>query len=72
MSSIQEYCDKVAGKPPAVVGAVLRQALSSPSVYFYSALYHMKEVQALADDPAYAALISALGMASIIMMKVPY
>jgi COP9 signalosome complex subunit 7 len=58
--SVQEYCEKASGKSAAVVATVLRQALTANSLYFYSPLFHLPDVQKLEAEPQYAPIMNAM------------
>ena len=48
MSDVQAFVRQVAGKSGAGVALVVKQALGRPGLFFYGALLHAPEVQALA------------------------
>lgn len=57
---VRGFVDQVTGKSPAAAAVVLKQALTSPNVYFFAPLVTRPEIVALRSEAAYSSLIQAV------------
>ena len=56
MSDINAFVQQVKGKQPSAVALIVKQAITTPGLYFYGQLFHSEEVQGLAGTPNEPAL----------------